>query len=202
MADKQTDRHTDKQADKQADWSLVKKVKAGDDRAFDALMEHYKLPILNFIYRIIGDASEAEDVAQEVFVRAYQHIQKPGVRRTTGAFSTWLFQIGHNAALDFLRWQRRHPAEPLTSLEEDGEPPAAACRNAAEEAAAKETGEQIAAAVALLPEDQRTAFVLSEYEALPNAEIAAIMQCSRKSVEARLSRARQFLRQRLAHLLE
>lgn len=184
------------------DWSLVEQVKAGDDRAFDALMLRYKRPVLHFVYRMIGDAGEAEDVAQEVFVRAYRNIRKPGFQQTTGAFSTWLFQVARNAAIDCLRRRKRHPTEPMTTLEEDGENVAVTARTADKVIAVKEVGEQIAAAVAMLPEDQKTAFILSEYQELSYAEIAVIMKCSEKSVESRLYRARQFLRGRLAHLLE
>jgi len=137
-----------------------------------------------------------------VFVRAYQNIRKPGFHQTTGAFSTWLFQVARNAAIDCLRRKKRHPAESLTTMEEDGENLAVTERTADREIAVKEIGEQIAAAVALLPEDQKTTVILSEYEDLSYAEIAAIMKCSEKSVELRLYRARIFLRGRLAHLLE
>ena len=187
--------------DQQTGWSLVEQAAAGDDRAFEALMERYKRPILNFVFRIIGEASEAEDVAQDVFVRVYRAIHQPGLRRTTGEFSTWLFRVARNAALDCLRRRKRHPAESLTALEDHGETLVGAGSTAAEEAAAEETGEQIAAAVDLLPEDQRTALVLAEYEGLPYSQIAGVLKCSRKSVEARLYRARRFLRQRLARLL-
>lgn len=182
-------------------WALVERVRGGEDGAFDALMERYKRPVLNFVYRMIGDASEAEDVAQDVFVRAYRAMLKPGFRRTTAEFPTWLFQVARNAALDCLRRRRRHPAESLAVLDEGGESIASGGATAAEEAMARETGRRIAAAVARLPEDQRTALILSEYEDLPHDQIAAIMRCSRKSVEARLYRARQFLRGRLANLL-
>jgi RNA polymerase sigma-70 factor, ECF subfamily len=188
-------------ADKPSDWTLVDQVKSGDDRAFDALMERYKRPILSFVYRMLGDATEAEDVAQDVFVRAYGAMRKPAFRQTTGAFSTWLFQIARNAALDCLRRRKRHPAESLAAMPDDGAAVASTARTAVDETAAKETSAQIAAAVALLPEDQRTTVVLAEYEDLSYAEIAAAMKCSQKSVEGRLSRARQFLRQRLAPLL-
>ncbi len=181
---------------------MVERVRGGDNGAFDAVMERYKRPVLNFVYRMIGDASEAEDVAQDVFVRAYRAMLKPGFRRTTAEFSTWLFQVARNAALDCLRRRRRHPAESLAVLEAGGATIPAGGATAVEEVMARETGNRIAAAVARLPEDQRTALVLSEYEDLPHDRIAAIMQCSRKSVEARLYRARQFLRERLANLLE
>lgn len=189
-------------SDEHTDWIIVEQVKAGDDRAFDALMARYKRPVINFVYRLIGDASEAEDLAQDVFVRAYQNIRKPEFHRTTGAFSTWLFQVARNAAVDCLRRRKRRPAESLTTLEEDGENLAVTARTADREIAVKEIGEQIAVAVALLPEDQKTAFLLLEYQELSYAEIAAIMQCSVKSVESRLYRAKQFLRDRLRDLLE
>ena len=184
-----------------ADWAVVERVRAGDDASYDVLMQRYKRPVLNFVYRMIGDAAEAEDVAQEVFVRAYRGLLREGFGRTSANFSTWLFQIARNAALDCLRRRRRHAADPLPELDGGGESLPGAGKTAAEELMARETGEQIAAAVAVLPEDQRSALVLAEYEALSYEEIAAVMRSSRKSVEARLYRARLFLRQRLAHLL-
>jgi RNA polymerase sigma-70 factor (ECF subfamily) len=87
-------------------------------------------------------------------------------------------------------------------MEDEGRQVASRHGSADQEMANREVGEQIAATVALLPEDQKTAVILSEYQELSYAEIAAIMKCSVKSVELRLYRARQFLRQRLAHLLE
>ncbi len=187
--------------DGSADWNLVERVKAGDDSAFDILMTHYRRPVLDFIYRMLGSAADTEDIAQGAFVRAYRAIQKPAFHRTGAAFSTWLFQVARNAALDDLRRRKRHPAESLDVIQEHGDligGPEATARDAV---SANETGAQIAAAVALLPEEQRAALILAEYEDLGYAEIAAIQECSEKAVEARLYRARHFLRARLAHLL-
>ena len=183
------------------DWALVAQIKAGDESAFDQLMARYKRPILSFVYRLVGDAIEAEDVAQDVFLRAYQSIRKPAFRQTSSMFSTWLFQVAHNAALDCLRRRKRHPAGSFAELDDNGESVAGTGRTPPEEVAASETGEQIAAAVALLPEEQRVALILFEYDDLSCAEIADVLQCSLKSVEARLYRARQFLRTRLQSLL-
>ena len=183
------------------DWTLVAQVKAGNDQAFDAILARYKRPILNFVFRMLGNTTEAQDVAQETFVRAYQGLHKPTFHQTTAAFSTWLFQVARHAALDCLRRRKRHPAASLAAMDDHGESVASTGRTAPEEFADRETGEQIAAAVALLPEDQRTAIILSEYEDLSYAEIAAVMMCSQKSVESRLYRARQFLRYRLQSLL-
>ena len=187
--------------DTPTDWSLVEQIKAGADRAFDVLMERYKRPILSFVCRMIGDAVEAEDVAQDVFVRVYRGMQKAEFHRTTGEFSTWLFQVARNAALDCLRRRKRHPVESLSVVDNDGESVASAGRTAHEEAATREIGEQIAAAVACLPEDQRAVLILVEYEDLSHKEIADVMHCSIKSVEGRLCRAKQTLRNVLVGLL-
>ncbi len=165
-------------------------------------MGRYQRPIRDFVFRMIGDAAEADDVAQDVFVRAYRAICAQGVRQGTAAFSTWLFQVARHAALDRLRHRRRHPADSLDAREDRGESLAGPGRTARDNAGDRDTGAEIAAAVANLPEDQRAALVLAEYEQRSTAEIAGILKCSPKSVESRLYRARQFLRHRLAHLLE
>lgn len=171
------------------DQSLVRRIQAGAAAAFDELLARYRKPVLNFVYRLLGDAAEAEDVAQDTFVRAYRHIHdyRPQVK-----VSTWLFAIARNAALDRLRYRQRHPTESLA-----GVVAASLARGPAAEAQANELGTQIAAAVATLPADQRTAIVLAEYHGLSYAEIAAIMDCSVKSVESRLYRAKATLREKL-----
>ena len=71
---------------------LVARVQGGDDRAFEELMGRFKRPILNFVYRMTGDATEAEDIALAVFVRAYRALTSSGFQRRNAEFSTWLFQ--------------------------------------------------------------------------------------------------------------
>lgn len=160
------------------------------DAAFDELLARYRRPLLNFIYRLLGDAAEAEDVAQEVFVRAYRHWADYDSRQK---LSTWLFALARNAAIDRLRYRQRHPTAPL---EESPEP-----TTISREVENREIGAQIAAAMAALPEDQRTAIVLAEYHDLSHAEIAEIMDCSVKSVESRLYRAKAALREKLRGFL-
>lgn len=184
------------------DWSLVERIKAGDDQAFDAIMARYKRPIFCFVYRMVGNTEDAEDVAQDVFVRAYQSIRKPAFHQIKAEFSTWLFQVARNATLDCLRRRKRHPVEFIAAMDDNGESIIDDGRTAHEETFSREIGEQIATAVACLPEDQRLVFILQEYEHLPYSEIAVILKCSSKSVETRLYRARLSLRQRLMHLLE
>ncbi len=168
----------------------VQQVQAGDDDAFNELLRRYQKPVLNFAYRLLGDATEAEDVAQETFVRAYRHIGDYDSRQK---FSTWLFAIAHHACLDHLRSRKRRPEISL----ENAPDPSITSR----EVERNEMGMLIAAAVAKLPEDQRTALVLAEYHGMSYAEIAAVMRCSEKSVESRLYRAKQTLRGRLRPLL-
>ena len=172
------------------DFQIVEQIQAGQDLAFDELMVRYKRPVVNFCYRMLADAGDADDVAQEVFVSVYQRI---GGYRPRGKFSTWLFALAHNACIDRLRYRKRHPTVPLDAAPEPG--------MVSREIATNEIGEHIAAAIAALPDDQRTAIVLAEYHGLSYAEIAGVMRCSEKSVESRLYRAKQTLRQRLAFLL-
>ena len=176
--------------DQLTDGQLVEQIQAGNAPAFDELMRRYKRPIVNFCYRLLGNAEDADDVAQEVFVRVYQRI---GDFKPHGKFSTWLFALAHNACIDRLRWRKRHPTEPLDTAPEPA--------MVSHETETREIGGQIAAAVAQLPEDQRTAIILAEYHGMSYAEIAGVMRCSEKSVESRLYRAKQTLRQRLAFLL-
>src|SRR5438105_15803064 len=98
------------QISEQTDFQIVERIQSGDSDAFDELMRRYKRPVVNFVYRMLGNASDADDVAQEVFVRVYQNI---GAYKPTSKFSTWLFALARNAAIDRIRWRERHPAESL-----------------------------------------------------------------------------------------
>ncbi len=182
-----------------ADLEIVVRLQSGDDRAFDELMDRYKRPVVNFVYRMLNDAGDADDVAQEVFVRVYRSIKR---FRADGRyrFSTWLFQIARNQAIDVLRKRKRRPLEMRAFHEEDGDEPVSPGRSADREAHVKEVGEAVARAVSVLPEKQKTVLILSEYHDHSHAEIASIMECSVKSVESRLARAREALRRRLAYL--
>ena len=168
----------------------MEQLRAGDEAALTELMRQYRHPIVNFCCRLLGNAGDADDVAQETFVRCYQSRQRlrPGAK-----LSTWVFTIARNLCLDRLRYRKRHPTEPLENA-----PEPAAISN---DIGSRETSAAIAAAVAQLPEDQRTVVVLAEYHGLSYAEIAEIMDCSSKSVETRLYRARLELRRKLAPLL-
>lgn len=186
----------------EVDRELVGRVKGGDDAAFTQLMGHYKGPILNFIYRVIGDSAEAEDVAQDTFVRAYRNLHRFAFRWAGDRFSTWLFQLARNAAIDALRRRQRRPTQSLDVVTERNLPSDRSRQSdPSDQAETKERETLILAAIAALPEDQRTALTLAVYEDLSYAEISKVMRTTEKSVETRLYRARQTLRTRLGSLL-
>jgi len=182
------------QLHEQPDSEIVRQIQSDDAAAFDELMRRYKRPVVSFIFRMLGNSQDADDVAQDVFVRVYQNLD---TYRPETKFSTWLFALARNAAIDRIRWRARHRTESIESA-----PEIVASSGTAEEVNAHEIGDQIAAAITKLPEDQKTAIVLSEYHGMSYAEIAGVMRCSEKSVESRLYRAKQTLRAALQHLLE
>lgn len=176
----------------------------GHDDALDDLMQRHGPRVICYLVRQLRDESEAADLAQETFVRVYQHRARFDPRRR---FSTWLYTIATNLARDRQRRQLRRPQVSLDAANESSE---TTLRERLESTApsppetlqAEERAAAVRAAVSELPEDLRTALILVEYEDCSQAEIAAVLECSVKAVEMRLYRARQQLRERLAPLLE
>jgi RNA polymerase sigma-70 factor (ECF subfamily) len=177
---------------------------AGQDPALNELMARHAEPLFRYLVRLLQNEAEAEDLAQETFVRVYQNRERFKPR---GRFSTWLYAIATNLARDRLRWRARHPQ---VSLEAENEPTAACLADhlpspqptPADCLESRERVTAIRQAIAALPEDLRAPLVLAEYEELSHAEIAIILDCSPKAVEMRLYRARQQLRASLSGLLQ
>lgn len=184
------------------DSQLMERLQQGDDLALNALMDRWQTPLLHFILRYVGQESEAIDLAQETFVRVYQHRHK---YRTGGKFSTWLFTIASNLSCNFVRWQKRHPNIPLESGEEEGltlkERLAGPESTPSEQSVINERAAIIKREIQALPHDLRTAILLFEYESMSYAEIAVVLGCTPKAVETRLYRAREILRKALSKLL-
>jgi RNA polymerase sigma factor (sigma-70 family) len=180
-------------------------VREGDDLALNDLMTRWQEPLTRFLIRYTGSEPDALDLAQDTFVRVYEARARYDAR---GKFSTWLYTITGNLCRNHARYKTRHPAVSLDAELSPGSdatfgeqlPAAGAtpadCADEAERAAA------VREAIAALPDEQRTATILFEYEDQSHAEIAAILGCSPKPVETRLYRARQFLRERLAGWLK
>jgi RNA polymerase sigma-70 factor (ECF subfamily) len=176
---------------------------AGNDAALDELMGRHAERLFHYLLHILQNESEAGDLAEESFVRVYQHRAR---FRSAHKFSTWLYAIATNLARDLQRHRARHPNVSLEaehgeaghSFREslpEGKP------NPGEALLATERAEAVRRAVAALPEDLRVPLVLAEYEEKSYAEIAEILECSAKAVEMRLYRARQELRDRLVRFM-
>jgi RNA polymerase sigma-70 factor (ECF subfamily) len=176
----------------QSDNDLVQQILAGDDAAFDELMRRHKRSVLNFLYKMLGNDDDADDLAQETFVRAYQNLKK---FRAGTNFSAWIFTIAANLGRDRLRWRARRPAEELDASLTDGKP------SASDEILQSETAKLVREAVGSLPEEQKMAVILVEFHDFSYAEAAKIARCSAKAIETRLYHAKQKLREKLAPLL-
>ncbi len=161
----------------------------GDPRAARALAERLLPRVLGFSARMLNDAAEAEDVAQEAMLRLWRIA--PEWRRGEAQVSTWLYRVVANLCTDRLR-KRRGVALDQVPEPEDGAPGALAGMIAADRAAALET------ALAALPERQRQAVVLRHIEGLANPEIAAVMDIGVEAVESLTARGKRRLAQLLA----
>ncbi len=185
-----------------SDEEWMRRLQTGDDAALAPLMARWEVPVKRFIFRIIGNTAEAEDLAQEVFVRIYT---KRASYRLGAKFSTWCFSIAANQAKNRLRWWRRRPVLSLNAWVERGGEATDESRAGASadgEAVRREQIASVQTAVAALPIDLRTAIVLFEYEEQSMGEIAAALGCTAKAVENRLYRARQLLKAALGEEAE
>ena len=174
------------------DEALLARVADGDPAAVRALVAR-KLPrLLSLAGRMLGDAAEAEDVAQETFVRAWKQARawRPGVAK----FDTWMHRVALNLCYDRLRRRREAPTDTPPEVVDDGPAPDRGLQ-------AMETGERVAAAMRALPDRQREAIVLCHYQELSNIEAAALMGVSVEALESLLSRGRRALRMALADMV-
>lgn len=173
----------------------MRRVQGGDGAALAVLMERWELPVKGFLMRIVQNTSEAEDLAQEAFVRVWQQRAR---FRPDAEFKPWLFSIAVNLARNRLRWWRRRPALSLENWDGADLGSSSAGAPALER---KERAEAVRSAVADLPIELREALVLFEYEHMSHAAIGAALGCSPKAVESRLYRARTALKRPLMRWL-
>ena len=181
------------------DAALMLRVKGGDIRAFETLMEKYKQPVINVIYRTLHDVAEAEDLAQNVFVQVYKSAHRYEV---SARFSTWLFTIARNLCLNEIRRRSRHPAESLDATSADGEQPARQFEDprstsAPDHLLQSELDTKIQEALDALPENQRIALLLCRQDELSYEEIARVLGCSLSATKSLIHRGRETLKERL-----
>jgi RNA polymerase sigma-70 factor (ECF subfamily) len=189
------------------DVQLMLDVKSGDEASFELLLHRYRSPLVNFLYRMVRNREQAEDLAQEVFIRVYRARAEyvPSAK-----FTTWLFRIATNLALNSLRDNRYKKLEDsidaparIDSGDGDDRPLDVADKHPnieqhlVEEARVK----MIRRAIDKLPEKQRAAVLLHKYEELDYAEIAKILSCSESALKSLLFRAYEALRVELAPLV-
>jgi RNA polymerase sigma-70 factor, ECF subfamily len=187
------------------DAALMLRVKRGDRAAFTELVEKYKQPVMNFVFRTLRDEAESEDLAQNVFLQVYKSRAR---YQRTAKFSTWLFTIARNLCLNELRRRSRHPAESLeeTNPENEDQP-----RQQFEDKSQiappekllhSELAKKIDEALVELPENQRSALLLCRQEDLSYEEIAEILDCSLSATKSLIHRGRETLKEKLKPYLK
>ena len=190
-------------SDKDIDQQLVVRAQQGEKKAFELLVVKYQRKLLRLISRLVRDPAEAEDVAQEAFIKAYRALPQ---FRGDSAFYTWLYRIGVNTAKNFLVSQGRRPPSSTEKDNEEAETfeDADALRdiNTPESMLlSKEIANTVNTAMAKLPEELRTAISLREIEGLSYDEISEVMNCPIGTVRSRIFRAREAIAAELRPLL-
>ena len=187
----------------QLDEDLVLRVQQGDKAAFDLLVIKYQHKIIQLVNRYVKDPSEAQDVAQESFIKAYRAL---GDFRGDSAFYTWLYRIAINTAKNYLVSRARRSSNYQVDIQD-----AEAIENAPQLQGMdtperlllnQEIIDTIKTAIDHLPEEMRTAIMLREFEGMSYEEIAVAMDCPVGTVRSRLFRAREAIDIKLNPLLE
>jgi RNA polymerase sigma-70 factor (ECF subfamily) len=189
------------------DVQLMLDVKAGDEASFELLLQRYRTPLVNFLFRMVRNREQAEDLGQEVFLRVYRAREEyvPSAK-----FTTWLFRIATNLALNSMRDNRYQKLEvsidsPVTMDAEDGDErplDVAEKRPNIEQHLVEDVRvKMIRHAINKLPEKQRAAVLLHKYLELDYSEIAKILSCSESALKSLLFRAYEALRVELAPLV-
>lgn len=182
------------------DKQLVERVKAGDSRAFDLLVKKYQHKIIALIGRYVYDQHEAQDVAQETFIKAYRALPK---FRGDSAFYTWLYRIAINTAKNHLVARGRRPADVDVDDAQffEGDNELKDIETPENQLYKDELEKVIKRTLNKLPEDLRIALTLREFEGMSYEEIAAVMDCPVGTVRSRIFRAREAIDKEIMPLM-
>jgi RNA polymerase sigma-70 factor, ECF subfamily len=182
----------------------MERVKAGDIEAFRELIEAHQYRIIGTIAKMLSDESEAEDLAQQVFIRVWKSAAR---YEPTAKFTTWLYTITRNLVFNELRRRRRHVAQPLNEASSEEDRPAFQIADPASKSPDTsmldaEMQAAIQAAIDELPETQRLAVILRRYDEVSYEEMGEILGLSVPAVKSVLFRARTELREKLRKYLD
>jgi RNA polymerase sigma-70 factor, ECF subfamily len=188
------------------DAALMLRVKQGDSVAFEELVDKYKQPLINLLYRTVRDVAEAEDLAQNVFVQVYKFADR---YRVEAKFSTWLFTIARNLSLNEIRRRSRHPAESLDAVIDPSDESSAPRQfedrrnvSAPDRLIQDELSGKVEEALAALPENQRTAILLFKEKEMSYEEISKILGVSLSATKSLIHRGRETLKEKLKPYLK
>lgn len=189
--------------DNELDQALVQRVQKGDKRAFDLLVTRYQHRIISVIGRYVHDWADAQDVAQDTFIRAYRAL---GNFRGDSQFYTWLYKIAVNTAKNWLVSQGRRPptddVDATDAVQYDGGTRLRDTDTPEHELMRREIEQTVSATVEALPDELRMAITLREVDGLSYEEIAETMGCPIGTVRSRIFRARDAIDQKLRPLLD
>lgn len=181
------------------DFELVQKIRSGQRGAFADLVRKYQKKVLGFCISLLSDLTQAEDAAQEIFIKAYQSLDN---FRGKSSFFTWLYRIASNHCLDLLRKRSRQKTESWEALlEREGERLHRLLAVSHNPESPLEESDLLERVLSQLSPDYRIILTLREVQGFTYQEIADILDCSLDAVKARLRRARQELEEKLRHFL-
>ncbi|SHK75080.1 RNA polymerase sigma-70 factor, ECF subfamily [Marinobacter antarcticus] len=195
------DQKKTEQPDSQTDLQLVRKVRNGDRAAFDLLVVKYQSRVASIISRYVYDSQEVMDLTQEAFIKAYRAIDR---FRGDSAFYTWLYRIAVNTAKNYLESRSRRPQGSADSAEAENFDDGRRLRDIASPERLLQRDQlqkELSNAIASLPEELRSAFLLREYDGLSYEDIARILECPIGTVRSRIFRARDAVDRHLGPLL-
>ena len=185
-----------------SDRELIQRYRKGDLEAFDTLIKRYEKPLFNFIYRLIGNKATAEDIFQEVFLRAIKGLSK---YRHQKKFSSWLYRIAHNLIIDTVRKEKREKIISLETKVNESQGESRLLKDTIPDKRylphhhleRKELRKRLEEALESLPFEQRQVFILREQAQLPFKEIASLLNCSLSTALGRMRYALKNLRSQL-----
>ena len=185
--------------DPMIDSELMLRFQAGDETSFEKLVDRHQQRVMNLVYRFLGGSSDAEDIAQEVFVNIFKAKDQ---YQPTAKFTTWLYVICRNTCFKVLAKNKNQPISfqdfaEQKNLEWENHFPDNYTPSPAEQLELDEMLTAIQQSIQSLPEQQRFAFILSKYEQLSYEEIAETMDCTSKAVKSLLHRAKIRLKEEM-----